>query len=241
MDDTTVLIVRSLCSVAFSAVCIWVVGSFFHEVLEKTEYFGDAHEVFGFQHATVIFKSRGAIQYRGLSKHRYRSNSEVERSHLTDTIPIPPKDYCPIFQSNFTRAPDSLLANSYIKRPRLSNYRSRYPTEISEQVRREVEVCELLRSKPHPNLAQYHGCEVRDGLITGLCFTKYNRTLLERVNPKFFGKHSPPSNGLVSSEDLRPWLDGVEHGIQHLHKLGLIHNDLNPSNIMFDSDDHPVI
>lgn len=35
-------------------------------------------------------------------------------------------------------------------------------------------------------------------------------------------------------------LNGVEKGIVHLHSLGLIHNDINPSNIMFD-EDVPVI
>lgn len=29
-------------------------------------------------------------------------------------------------------------------------------------------------------------------------------------------------------------LHGVEMGIRHLHSLGLIHNDINPSNVMID-------
>lgn len=33
---------------------------------------------------------------------------------------------------------------------------------------------------------------------------------------------------------------GIENGVRHLHKLGFIHNDLNPSNIMMDGDT-PVI
>ena len=33
---------------------------------------------------------------------------------------------------------------------------------------------------------------------------------------------------------------GIRRGIQHLHRLGLSHNDINPYNIMFKSDGTPV-
>ena len=33
----------------------------------------------------------------------------------------------------------------------------------------------------------------------------------------------------------------IENGIAHLHSLGLVHNDLNPANIMFSEDDIPEI
>ena len=39
----------------------------------------------------------------------------------------------------------------------------------------------------------------------------------------------------------QPWLDGVEKGIRHLYNLGLVHNDLNPANIMFDGAYRPVV
>lgn len=36
-------------------------------------------------------------------------------------------------------------------------------------------------------------------------------------------------------------MKGIEAGIQHLHKLVLVHNDLNPSNIMIDAENGPRI
>ena len=36
-------------------------------------------------------------------------------------------------------------------------------------------------------------------------------------------------------------LQGIENGIRHLHELNLVHNDLNPSNVMLLHDDTPVI
>jgi len=37
------------------------------------------------------------------------------------------------------------------------------------------------------------------------------------------------------------YLPGIEAGILQLHSLGIIHNDLNPSNVMITEDDTPVI
>lgn len=92
----------------------------------------------------------------------------------------------------------------------------------------EAQVCEILRASPHPNIAQYLGCIVKHGRIAGLCFVKYNMTLLERV-----AKDSRPF-------DTNLLLQHIQKGIQHLHSLGLIHCDINSSNI-FMNRDTPVI
>ncbi|KAJ5808584.1 hypothetical protein N7474_009853 [Penicillium riverlandense] len=36
-------------------------------------------------------------------------------------------------------------------------------------------------------------------------------------------------------------LEKIKAGILHLHRLGLVHNDINPVNILLDQDDSPVI
>ena len=36
-------------------------------------------------------------------------------------------------------------------------------------------------------------------------------------------------------------LKGVENGLDHLHKLDLNHSDINPTNIMLDNEDVPII
>ncbi|KAH6974949.1 kinase-like domain-containing protein, partial [Ilyonectria sp. MPI-CAGE-AT-0026] len=79
----------------------------------------------------------------------------------------------------------------------------------------EVKVCELLREHAHPNIATYIGFIMQGDSIRGLCFA----TLFDK--------------------DL--CLQGIESGIRHMHSLGLVHNDINPSNIMIDSADRPVI
>lgn len=42
-------------------------------------------------------------------------------------------------------------------------------------------------------------------------------------------------------DSIKASLDGILEGIQHLHSLGLVHNDINPSNVMFDEDVTPVV
>jgi serine/threonine protein kinase len=44
-----------------------------------------------------------------------------------------------------------------------------------------------------------------------------------------------------SEKDYSRVLAGVESGIRHLHALGLVHNDINPSNIMLDGDEGIII
>jgi len=56
--------------------------------------------------------------------------------------------------------------------------------------------------------------------ITGLCFVKYDMTLLQRVT-----QVSLPFNADYI-------LQCIEEGIRHLHSLELIHCDLNPTNIL---------
>jgi serine/threonine protein kinase len=46
---------------------------------------------------------------------------------------------------------------------------------------------------------------------------------------------------LQVDDAVRIGLVGILDAIRHLHSLGLVHNDLNPSNIMFDELDEPVI
>ncbi|PSR75071.1 hypothetical protein BD289DRAFT_464087 [Coniella lustricola] len=65
------------------------------------------------------------------------------------------------------------------------------------------------------------------GRIRGLCFVKYPLSLFEQIQKKM------PLN-------IRFCVQEIKKGVAHLHRLGLIHNNLNPSNIMMDAA-KPVI
>ncbi|KAJ5625165.1 hypothetical protein N7510_001474 [Penicillium lagena] len=150
---------------------------------------------------------------------------------------IPSHSFYPDYDNIFTRSYGNGSGNWHLKQPKLSDYNPDNPNQVQSQVLHEVRICELLRKQPHPNIAQYHGCDVQDGRITGLLFTKYDRTLMERANPSCLSKRmfaERRSGGLSAQET--EWLVQVEQGLRHLHSLGIIHNDINPSNIVFEKD-----
>jgi serine/threonine protein kinase len=126
------------------------------------------------------------------------------------------------------QAPKPLPSNSFIKRHSLLDYGDTIASRnLSTLLLNEARICEVLRINPHPNIAEYKGCVVDDGKITGLCFARYEYTLSQRVKDRC----------LVNKVSC---LQSIEEGIRHLHRLGLIHCDINPSNIFMDGE-KPII
>lgn len=119
--------------------------------------------------------------------------------------------------------------DAYVKQPKLIDYDADGEYKPCDLVRKEAQVCEKLRAQPHRSIAQYHGCIVDGSQIRGLCFKKYTKTLWDRLQ--------------VTSEPLdhKAVLSAIQAGIEHIHSLGLAHNDINPANIMFDSDNNAII
>jgi serine/threonine protein kinase len=117
----------------------------------------------------------------------------------------------------------------YVKRSRLLSWDPEDCGSIAALVLQEAEVCEILKKHPHPNIAQYHGCLVENGRITGLCFTNY-KSDLERTLAKKKKKDITEKEKLAYSK-------GIGDGIRHLHQ----HNDINLSNMMIDGEKPVVI
>ncbi|KAG1777755.1 kinase-like domain-containing protein [Suillus placidus] len=169
--------------------------------------------------------------------------------HSTSTVFLPPKESesIPIpmhifkgrWHPSFTELPSVAPRDSFLKRPLIllqdydaekekpDKHDSRTP---GDSLAHEAKVYEILKQHPHPNICVYHGC-VRDGdHITAICLKNYGRDLMEAV-----WERDPTLNPAVI-------LDGISKGLTFLHeKLGLVHNDINPANIMLDDAGDPVI
>ena len=212
-------------------------------VLEMNEVFEDVDGRFDFSGTLIVYQVNSELHH-AFSKDRYSSRSDVNAKHFRNDIQIPISAYNPSFPSELTRAPNSIQAESFVKKPRLISYDQIHegprPMLIAESLLREAKVCELLINCKHPNLATYHGCQVSDGRITGLCFARYQRTLMQEVNPNSFMKRKSRAMRRTMG-DYSGVLAGIESGIKHLHSLGLVHNDINPSNIMLDGDQAVII
>ncbi|KAK3377029.1 kinase-like domain-containing protein [Lasiosphaeria ovina] len=215
------------------------------DVLEMNEGYEKIAGTFQFTGTLIVYRTDSGDLHHAIPEGRYSSRSEVKIEDLRHNVLITVSAYSPLFPEGFTRAPDPLPQNCHVKKPRLNSYdriqHGPRPDEIAETVLLEAEVRELLAQHPHPNVATYLGCQVSpDGRITGLCFETYQCTLMQRVNPGSLMKRRPRSHR-QRGEDYSGLLAGVESGIKHLHALGLVHNDTNPSNIMLDGSGNAVI
>lgn len=145
---------------------------------------------------------------------------------------IPLDHIFPIFDADtFRLAPDPLPDYCYTKLVNTMIYAidGRRDNKVSELTLHEALACEDLSRCPHPNIALYLGCQVINKRIVALCFKKYKYTLYERIENN--------RNGLDKDRCVKD----IQSGIEHIHRAGYAHNDINPSNIMFDEDGKAVI
>ncbi|KAI0550665.1 hypothetical protein F4679DRAFT_594579 [Xylaria curta] len=186
---------------------------------------GDDPDNVTYHHSTVLL--RGADDeyfYANFPEHFDVDEIDIKKLNV---IKIPEEHIWPLADPTLTQAPDPLPVTSYHKRPRLISYGEKYPDHFPKVTLNEAKVCEILQKHPHPNIARYLGCIIKDGRIKGLGFDKYPITLGEMLEDG-------------TPFDKQRCIHGIEAGVQHMHDLGLVHNDLNPANIMMDGD-NPII
>jgi hypothetical protein len=191
---------------------------------------------------TIIVLKRTDQIYTARFDGRCISKTRITHEDLKNIVELDKTAFQPQYQDKFTRAQPS--DHFYIKRPNLLSY---YPTNstnkvrIAEEVLQEVQVCESLRLQPHPNIAEYTGCEVQDGKISGICFKQYNQSLQQRLNPGHLNKRAFARSVCLDEKWCNIIAEGIKNGLDHVHALGLVHNDITPSNIMLDERDTPII
>jgi serine/threonine protein kinase len=180
-----------------------------------------------------IFDETKIILRKGEDEYFYAKSSQPLRPaevdiDTLDAVAIPMKHIWPLADPTFTRAPEPVPENCYLKRKSVLDYEDGSDAiGFGDTILAEVEACEVLRKHPHPNIVQYLGCVIKDGRVRALAFNKHSVTLRDMVKAK-------------TPFDKNRCLDAIEAGVRHMHDLGLIHNDLNPSNIMMDGN-NPII
>lgn len=200
------------------------------EVIKSAEAFDTIDGEFKYSHLQLIIKKDGHLYTaKGLDR-------EPNLSKLYDITPLDTEDRGPKVKPAWTilDSPDDY----HVKTPDLWAYTS---PNLEQQILHEVETCEVLKSHPHPNIAIYKGCLRANGRVSGICFQLYMFTLQEKVNPGHMCKSNFSSDRLAVDNVTKSCLAGILAGIRHLHSLGIVHNDIKPSNIMFEEDGTPVI
>ncbi|KAI1132330.1 kinase-like protein [Nemania abortiva] len=195
------------------------------EVQIQSEAFEEKDGDLVFSHTKVILR-KGSEFYYAITDKRQLAHFDTNQ---LECVKIPDEHIYPAATPGFLRAPNPVPSNVYIKTPDLLAYGSTPAScNFASQTLQEVQICEVLSRHPHPNIAQYLGCLVTDDKIHGICFVKYRMTLAKHLR-----------KGYPIDVDL--CLAGVEKAVSHLHSLKLVHNDINPSNIMLDDNNEPVL
>ncbi|RFU30569.1 hypothetical protein B7463_g5780, partial [Scytalidium lignicola] len=130
-----------------------------------------------------------------------------------------------------TIAPENLDNSSvFVKRPGLAWYETMKGSDfIPKEVLNETLIMEQISKSPHPNIVSYYGCRVKRGRITTILLERLDQTLAQYVSTDNF-----------QQLDKTKFIIALESALDHLHSLGLAHNDINPHNIMV-KDGMPVI
>jgi serine/threonine protein kinase len=198
------------------------------EILKKNEVWDDSTDTFA--HTIIIFRKNDEV-YRATIQQRLLPNDEVDiqqiKGNLISSEHIQPHIQPSILPAITLLKDPLLIAQSFVKQPNLLFCGN---LNIQQLVLQEVQVYEALKPFPHPNIVQYRGCVVTANRISGICLKRLELTLVQRIQ------------ALDQPINSRACLMGIESGIQHLHRHGLIHCDINPSNIMFErKNDTPII
>ncbi|KAJ4311731.1 hypothetical protein N0V84_010297 [Fusarium piperis] len=196
------------------------------EIIEQSEAFAGKADNLVFHHTQLILK-RGNDHFCAILKERVFKSEQRDIDSL-DLVPIPREHFCPLFKQGLTVAPEP-SSDIYVKRHCLVHWdpSDPNPETYGDLLVQEAEICEILSKHPHPNVVRYFGCLVEDNRITGLCLGKCTSKLSDKLAD-------------ATPDERKMYCEGIEKGVAHLHQLGLIHNDLNPSNIMMDGDT-PII
>ncbi|KAF1835928.1 hypothetical protein BDW02DRAFT_617493 [Decorospora gaudefroyi] len=156
---------------------------------------------------------------------RHIKSSKIIRECLQR---LPDDDVYPDAPSDITVISPLIDETLFLKRPKL------HPDFLGtgllpKLMLHEAETMELLLRNPHLHIVRYHGCLIKRGRIVSLVLDRLPITLQHRLekNSQHF--------------DVEDCMNKIKAAVQHLHSLGLAHNDLTPMNIMVDKCDDPVI
>ncbi|KAH8808651.1 kinase-like domain-containing protein [Xylogone sp. PMI_703] len=183
------------------------------------------------KYATFYHITQDEEVYFGQSSKNKRDITFAEYSAALEYIrddkifPAVPKDI------QLTIASENLdMSSVFIKRPGLVVYEIFKGSDfIPKEVLNETLIMEQISKSPHPNIVNYYGCRVKRGRITAILLEQLDETLAQYVSTADF-RHLDKTKFMIA----------LESALDHLHSLGLAHNDISPHNIMV-KDRMPII
>jgi len=191
-----------------------------------------------FDHNVTIWKE-GDNFYQ----FRHSGRGSFNLDSLPMPAPIPMKLFMGRWHTSLTESPQPIPTDSFLKSPLIildDDYTSDGTVKGDKQNSRdfrapgsdmfeEAKIYEILKQHPHPNICIYYGCVRNGDYFTAICLKKYERSVYDAVTN---------GDGTLVPHAV---LGGISKGLHFLHALGLVHNDINPANIMLDHEGNAVI
>lgn len=166
-----------------------------------------------------------------LGIHIKQLTVEIARDCLR---PLPDEEIYPKFPAGLTTAPDDCTGR-YVKRTAWPSYLDFMGSAfLPKLMLQEAQTMEFLAQHPHPNIVGYYGCRVKRGRITGLTLETFSfpyDLAFATTRPDLY-------RGLINKDCI---MSGLRSAVQHLHSIGLAHNDINPANIMLGKGGEPKL
>ncbi|KAK7040989.1 hypothetical protein R3P38DRAFT_3260804 [Favolaschia claudopus] len=168
-----------------------------------------------FAFVKIIWQKDGNFYF---TKHSSPSAQDCPVDDLFVGATLIPREYYttdPLPQlTRATRPPDA--PEFYVKKPHGNGGNT-----AAQNLAHEAQICNVLMKHPHPNICNYYGyiASHTDGRMEALLFDRHGSDLRKTVRDK-----------LEVNVDVV--VAGISAGIQHLHSLGYVHNDINPSNVV---------
>lgn len=124
------------------------------EVIQKNEAFKRIDGQMKFSYVQIFVRQDGLL-YSGKWTNRVELPKSLE--DLNEVKRIPTEDRGPEVNPAWLAV--------YIKTPSLLAY---VDGNLEQRIAREVEICEIRRKNPHPNIAAYYGYQETHGRVSGL-------------------------------------------------------------------------
>lgn len=171
-----------------------------------------------FSHTVITAFFGSDAKYAEVQQRLPNVDLEIAKQTL---IPIPATEIYPEARWQTMCFPeDTPLDNYFIKRPNIRAYgQLKGSATIAEDFLSELEIYRCLKSNPHENLPGFRGAITEAGRVIGIVLDRYADTLQARISE-------------LSRYDREECLRAIKAAVDHLHRLGLAHNDICPNNIM---------
>ncbi|KAF2210259.1 hypothetical protein CERZMDRAFT_45687 [Cercospora zeae-maydis SCOH1-5] len=191
----------------------------------------EQHDAVTSQFLRSLFVHFDSDDYVWIGVNAERRKQDLTIQDLVKGLRQMPDDKAfPELPPNITPAPAVDLGKCFIKRPQVYHLLDKDVAPLVPQILLdEAKTLEILKENPHPDIVPYFGCSVKRGRITGIVLRRYHSVLDRRFLSD------------ASEFDVEVFKEALNAALQHIHGLGLAHNDINPSNIALDANDRPVI